>query len=151
VIIRPASGAEHTGTAGTGDNIDPNTSGSHVFLIQEATADVTIEGIVITNSGASASDGAIRIAPAADCGTSTYTIRGCIIHDLDDSQSDGIYFYRNSPTVVVENCAIYNCGRAQLHFQQHENNTAYSGTVTVRNCTLYGGSYGIGISNIAPT
>jgi hypothetical protein len=119
-----AAGERHSGTAGTGAEIDPSSSGHAVELKDDYTR---LEWLEITGVSASSNEG-VRI------GADNCLLRNLIIHDLTPADSDGIYQGATAYDVTVENCLIYDVKRAGIHIQ--ETSGSNNQTWNIRNCTF---------------
>lgn len=112
LTITSPAGERHTGTAGTGFVIDPNSNGSVVEVTLSAA--FTIEFIEITGwIHSSSSSAGIFIHSSS---TTAKIVRNCIVHDDGIVSANSSAIITQIKPVNVRNCLVYDVSSGSAQF-----------------------------------
>ena len=139
VTIKPARGSHHGAVAGAGVLIEPSTTGHAVTL---SAAYTVLDGLEITQPNGTTSDEGVRVA-ADEC-----RVRYCLIHDIDDSDTEGDGIYVEGDYVLhTYGNIIYDCTQACIDIYGADSASAAI-TLHCVNNTLAGSTYGVWVRNV---
>jgi len=121
--LRVASANKHSGVTGSGHARIRDTAGHVITVLRAFTV---IEGLEIVQDGTGSSDEGIRLE--AD----DLLVSRCIVRATSQTiDQDGLYVQASSSSVYIDNCVVYDFGRAGFF------NNGATNTHTLDSCTIY--------------